>query len=582
MLVELHVRDLGVIDDQVLVLGPGMTVLTGETGAGKTLIVEAIDLLAGARADAVLVRPGATEAVVEGRFVSAGGDEVVLGRVVPASGRSRAYIDGRMATSGALTDMAAGLVDLHGQHAHQSLLAPSMQRQVLDIAGGIDHGRVEAAQAALRRIRAEEQGLGGDAMARAREVDLLRFQLDELDGAAVDDPLEDGALRAEESRLADATELRAAAEMMVDVVGADEGIADRLGAALAGLGHHPALEGLRERVLSLQAEASDVGREARGLADGFDDDPQRLAEIGARRRVLGDLRRKYGDSLDEVIGYRDASRVRLEELESHAERAAALESLRETATAELGVAAAELGADRRAAAGPLGSAIEARLRDLALPRARFEVEVGVEPDGASVTWLLAANPGEPALPLTKVASGGELARTMLAARLVIGNITGSSSSEPAPASGAPGGSGSSGASGGSEASGSSGAAGAAGAAASARTLVFDEVDAGIGGEAAVAVGQALAAIGRNHQVLVVTHLPQVAAVADHHVVVVKAIAGERTLAQVRDVEGDERVAELSRMLSGRPDSVTARKHASELLGPARTDDGHADGGGPAT
>jgi DNA repair protein RecN (Recombination protein N) len=587
MLVELRVRDLGVIDDQTVLLGPGMTALTGETGAGKTLIVEAIDLLLGARADAVLVRPGALEAVVEGRFVTAEGDEVVLGRAVPAAGRSRAYIDGRMATSTALADVAGALVDLHGQHAHQSLLAPAVQRAALDAAGHISLTEVETLKAALRRIESDAVALGGDARARAREIDLLRFQLDELDGAGLEDADEDDALQEEESRLADATGLREAAFSLLEVLSGDDGVADRLGAALAGLSAD-ALADLSGRVHDLVAEVADVGRDARAAAESFEDDPVRLSAVGERRRVLGDLRRKYGATLAEVIAFREEARRRLDELESYALRAAALEVSRAATVESLAAAEAELGSARRAAAGPLGAAVEARLRELAMPRARFEVAVGEEPSGSAVTWLLAANPGEPALPLAKVASGGELARTMLAARLVL--VDGSFGSPGSSGSTRSLGSmGSLGSTGSSPAVSGSSPAGAVSTSSErvARTLIFDEVDAGIGGQAAVAVGRALAALGRHDQVVVVTHLPQVAAVADRHVVVTKRVEGARTLAHVRAVEGEERVAELSRMLSGRPDSVTARQHASELLGLTAVGSGTAapdleSAGGPAT
>ncbi|HLI01790.1 MAG TPA: DNA repair protein RecN [Acidimicrobiales bacterium] len=527
MLLELRVSDLGVIDDQRLLFGPGMTALTGETGAGKTLIVEAIGLLLGARADAVLVRPGADEAVVEGRFVASSGDETILRRCVPASGRSRAYVDGRMATSTSLAEVAAELVDLHGQHAHQALLAPAEQRRALDRAGAVDHTRVEAAKARLRQLAAEAAVLGGDARTRAREIDLVRFQLEELDAAGLDDPDEEDSLREEEQRLGDATHLREAAAALHDLVAADDGIVDRLGVGLGLIGTAGPLQELAGRVRSLIADATEVGRDALGAAETFEDDPARLAEIGERRRLLADLRGKYGDTLTEVSAYRDEARRRLDELESHAERSAALEAATAAAEAELGTAEEELAAARRAAAGPVAKAIESRLRELALPRARFAIDVAGDRAGSTVTWLLAANPGEPLLPLTKIASGGELARTMLAARLALGAAGRDETTS--------------------------------------RTLVFDEVDAGIGGEAAVAVGRALAALARHDQVLVVTHLPQVAAVADHHMVVAKRVKSGRTVAGLAAVDGEARVAELSRMLSGRPDSQTARDHASELL-----------------
>jgi DNA repair protein RecN (Recombination protein N) len=609
MLSELRVRHLGVIDDQALVLGPGMTALTGETGAGKTLIVDAIELLLGGRADSVLVRLGAPEAVIEARFVvgtpgldetqgldgtqdlggtqgldetegldgtqdlggmparatsevgagpvvGAGPAEMILGRVVPAEGRSRAYLDGRMVSSGVLATAGAELVDLHGQHAHQSLLSAAAQRAALDLAAGIDHRPLDAARAALRRVTEAQAAIGGDQRAREREADLLHYQLDELDRAGLDDADEDQSLRAEEDRLGQAGAPRLALEALVDAVNADDGAGDRLRAALVLLGGLPALAELHERLLDAMAELSDVVMEAGRATDRFDDDPGRLAEIGARRHVLSDLRRKYGQTLPDVIAFRDEARRRLDEIGSHATRAAALAA--EQAVAEAAVVAAlrTVGSARRAAAGPMAAAIEARLVELALPRARFEIEVSDDPGGDTVTWLLGANPGEAALPLAKVASGGELARTMLAVRLVLGGLDTSPGPGPSIATGSPGGG-----------SGS----GSAPDPDRGRTLVFDEVDAGIGGEAAVAVGRALAALGRRHQVLVVTHLPQVAAFADHHLVVTKVVEDGRTLARVVAVASEDRVVELSRMLSGRPDSETARRHAAELLGQAEGD-----------
>jgi DNA repair protein RecN (Recombination protein N) len=561
MLSELRVRHLGVIDDQSLVLGPGLTALTGETGAGKTLIVDAIELLLGGRADPVLVRLGAPEAVVEGRFVDVGGrradggagdggaagdtaagesaaddggtgaDEVILGRVVPAGGRSRAYLDGRMVSSAVLAGAGTDLVDLHGQHAHQSLLSPTMQRAALDAAAGIDTGPLEAARAALRAVTDAQAEIGGDERARAREAELLRFQLDELDAAGLDDPDEDRSLRDEEDRLGDASAHRAALEALHDAVSGDGGAGDRLGVAVGLLAGRAPLADLHERLHGLVAELADVATDARARVESFDDDPARLAEISARRHALGDLRRKYGETLGEVIDYRDDARRRLAELDGHDAHAAALAVRQARAEADVAAQLARVGDARRAAAGPFAGRVERRLRELALPSARFEVEVSDDPGGSTVTWLLGANPGEPALPLTKVASGGELARTMLAVRLVL-----------------------------------SGAGAAVEEGRAARTLVFDEVDAGIGGEAAIAVGRALAALGRHHQVLVVTHLPQVAAFADHQIAVTKVVEGRRTQARVEAVDGEARVVELSRMLSGRPDSDTARRHAAELLG----------------
>lgn len=561
MLRELRVRDLGVIDDLTLLLGPGMTALTGETGAGKTLLVEAIDLLVGGRADPVLVRPGSTEASVEGRFDGAD-DDVVLRRVVPAAGRSRAYIDGSMATVAALADAGAELVDLHGQHAHQALFSPAAQRAALDRAGAVDHTALLAARKRLGEIEAELATLGGDERARAHEIDLLRFQLDELDAAGLRDADEDSALEAEEQRLSGAVAHREAAGMVHEAISGEGGALDRIGSAVAAVAGRPPLSSLHDRLRILEAEFGDVSTDARGLAEGFEDDPERLAEVSERRHLLRDLRRKYGDTLADVLAFASAARARLDELEGWEERAGRLEAERDAARRDVDAAAAAIGAARRSAAGPLGAAVEAELRHLAMPRARFEVVVGPEPSGDTVTWLLGANAGEAALPLAKVASGGELARTMLALRLVLSGLHAGPQAAARP-------SGRSATRAQATRAQATGAAASAGTPATshtaAGTLVFDEVDAGIGGEAAVAVGRALAQLGRHHQVLVVTHLPQVAAFADRHVAVRKATAGGRTRASATVLDRPGRIVELSRMLSGRPGSDTARRHAEELL-----------------
>jgi DNA repair protein RecN (Recombination protein N) len=532
MLVELRVRDLGVIADLTLVLGPGMTALTGETGAGKTLLVEAIELLVGGKADPVLVRPGATEAIVEGRFV-VDDVETVVTRTVPAagSGRSRATIDGAMATLAALAEAGAALVDLHGQHAHQSLLSPAVQRAALDAFAGIDHGPLQAARRELREIDAALDGLGGDARARARELDLLRFQIAELDAAELRDPDEDEALREDEERLADADAAREAAGAAHDALVEDGGAGDALRAALSAIAGRPALTAIGERLVALQAELDDVGSELRAASEAIESDPERLAALRTRRQHLRDLQKKYGDTLAEVITYAGEARTRLDELESYEQRVAELEARRGKAEGAAASAAAAIAEARRAAAPKLAAAVEANLRELALPRASIEVAVDGEGPADDVSILFAANAGEPRLPLTKVASGGELARTMLAARLVL--------SDAPP------------------------------------TLVFDEVDAGIGGSAAVAVGRSLSALAADHQVLVVTHLPQVAAFADAQVAVDKAEVGDRTIASARSLDDAGRVIELSRMLSGQPESSTARDHAEELLATAARERGTA-------
>ncbi len=520
MLSELRVRNLGVIEDLLIRPGAGMTALTGETGAGKTLLVGALELLTGGRADPALVRAGAEVAIVEGRF-EAPDEEIVLTREIPADGRSRAYVNGRMATAAALSEIGAALVDLHGQHAHQSLLRPDTQRGAVDRYAGVTTGEVDRLRAEAKAVEQRLEELGGDERTLARELDLLRFQLDELEGARLEDAGEDEALQAEEAVLSAAEALRAATGDARRLLDADEGARGLLGAAIGALAHHEPLADLAARAESLAAELDDLSSELRSRGEGFEDDPERLAALQERRRLLSELRRKYGATLEAVIGFRDEARSRLADLESADARRAELAVELETVLEALRSAERSLGDSRRAAAPRLAGEIEARLRLLALPRARLEVVVPPAGRADAIEFRFGANAGEASLPLAKVASGGELARAMLATRLVL--------SEAPP------------------------------------TLVFDEVDAGIGGEAALHVGRALSELGRRHQVLVVTHLAQVAAFAGEQIAIEKHEAGGRTLTAARPVSGEERLAELSRMLSGQPASELGRRHAEELL-----------------
>ena len=524
MLHELHIESLGVIDRLELVLGGGLTALTGETGAGKTMLVEAISLLVGGRADASMVRPGAGEARVEGRFV-VDDQEYVVARVIPADGRSRAYVNGRLATAANLAELGERTVDLHGQHAHQSLLAGAAQRSALDRFAHTDLGPLRAARGRLTEIDAALAALGGDARARARELDLLRFQVAELRAAGLTTDDEDWRLDNEHDILARATEHRDAASAAVLKITDDGGVLDALGAVLREIDRRPPFDTQADRLRALVAEADDVSAELRALAESIDEDPARLAAVRERLQLLRDLRRKYGDTLAEVISFAGEVEQRLAELEGYDERVSELEAERAGALADERRAAAVVGRTRRDAAGSLASAVEANLRELAMSHANVAVQVGDDDPGDDVAFLLAANPGAPLLPLARVASGGELARAMLALRLVL---------TEAP-----------------------------------DTLVFDEVDAGIGGAAAVAVGSSLAELGTRHQVLVVTHLAQVAALADTQVTVTKQSDGETTVATARVLDGEERIDEVARMLSGDADSSSARLHAAELLSRAR-------------
>ncbi len=524
MLTELHIEDLGIIDRLDLVFADGLVVLTGETGAGKTMLIEAISLLVGGRADAARVRSGAGEARVEGRFV-VGDTEHVVARVVPLDGRSRAYIDGRLATVSQLADLGATLVDLHGQHTHQSLLSVAVQRASLDQFAGSDLEPLRVARGRITEIDAALATLGGDAKSRAREIDLLRFQVQEISALGITDPDEDRRLEADEDVLADATAHREAGETAIAALNADGAAADALGSAIAGLAHRAPFSALVGRLRDVAAEVADIASELRSVTESCEDDPQRLAEVRARRQDLRELQRKYGDSLVEVLAYRDESAQRLAELESHEVRVAELETKRAAAVKAERKAAAAVAAARRGAATTLGRRITAHLADLAMERAVVQIEVSGDDPADEITFLLAANPGSPPAPLAKVASGGELARTMLAIRMVLTD-------------GPP-------------------------------ILIFDEVDAGIGGQAATAVAQCLARLAQSHQVFVVTHLAQVAAVAHQQIVVRKDIVtadgAERTRATADAVTGNDRVDEIARMLSGRPDSTAARRHARELL-----------------
>lgn len=528
MLVELQVTNLGVIEKLRLDLGRGMTVVTGETGAGKTLIVGAIELLLGGRADPAMVRTGAAEAVVDGRFVL-DGVETVLSRVVPAEGRSRAYVDGRPVTASELGEQGARLAEIHGQHAHQRLLDPRAQRAALDAFGGIDTSALDSAVAEVRAIRRELDDLGGDERAIARQRDVLAFQLAEIDEAAITDPGEDDRLQELEGVLGSVAELRSAAGDALAGLVADGAARDRVAKALGRLrdvavGDH--LASVITRLDAVVNELDDVAAELRSAVDGLDDDPARLTTVQQRRRQLTALRRKYGATLGDVLAEASALRRQIAQIDD-------LDGLRAGLAERLGEAesvwrseAEGVARARRAAAPALADAVSRVLDGLGMPDAVVEVAVaggeGDRPDaGEDVTFLLAANPGSPAGPLARIASGGELSRVMLALRLVL--------------SGGPG------------------------------TAVFDEVDAGVGGAAALRVADALAGVAVERQVLVVTHLAQVAARADAHVRVAKNVVDGVTHTSAELLGTADRRAEIARMLAGDADSAAALRHADELL-----------------
>ncbi len=554
MLEEIRIQQLGVIDSSTLELGPGLTVITGETGAGKTMVVTALGLLLGGRADSGAVRTGARTARVEGTVwldglprVAAevdevGGevedDRVVLGRTVSAEGRSRAFAGGASLPINRLAELTEPLVAVHGQSDQHRLLRPVAQLAALDRFAGAPVGdllaRYRALHDELRSTERELDDVTTHARDRAREADLLRFGLEEV-GQVDPQPGEDVELAAEESRLGHADSLRVAAEGAREALSSDLDSPDALGAVAAA---RAALEGVREhdpraaeladRVADLSYVLADLAADVASYAAGLETDPARLAGVSERRAALVALTRKYGETIDEVLAWQQRSVERLLELDGTDERIGQLREARDRLKADLTAVADELSAARAEAAARLGTQVTAELADLAMPHARVEVVVERRDRFGStgrddVDFRLAANVGSDARALAKGASGGELSRVMLALEVALAD-TG-----PAP------------------------------------TFVFDEVDAGVGGAAAVEVGRRLARLARSAQVLVVTHLPQVAAYADRHVVVAKTDDGTVTSSGLTVLDDSGRERELSRMMAGMSESDSALAHARELL-----------------
>ena len=567
----MRIQGLGVIDDAVLELSPGLTVVTGETGAGKTMVVQGLALLFGGRADAGRVRPGAARAVVEGRLVlpvdhpavdralDAGGalddGAVLLSRSVGADGRSRAHLGGRSVPVAVLAELADTVLAVHGQSDQQRLLQPTRQRDALDrYAGPVVLDRREAFRtgwARWRDVRATLLELRSAAAERLRTVELLRLGLAEVEAVAPQ-PGEGVALAAEIERLANADDLRTAATTAQVALTGDEtgGAVDALQLLTAARrclegasGHDPALGALAVRVAEAAFLAGDVAGDLASYIAGVEADPRRLSSAQDRLAALTTLVRRHGaGDVEGVLVWAQTASRRLLDLDGADDRIAALDAEDRRLAAELGALAAELTGARQEAAIRFGAGVSIELAALAMPHAVVTATVDQReaPDGLlvegrrhaagahgvdDVELLLEPHPGAPARPLHRGASGGELSRVMLAVEVVFAG------SDPVP------------------------------------VMVFDEVDAGVGGKAAVEVGRRLARLARSHQVVVVTHLPQVAAFADRHLLVVKSDDGSVTSSGVVTLDDAARVAELSRMLAGL-DSGLARGHAEELLAAA--------------
>jgi len=558
MLIELRIRDFLVIEDLSVGFGPGLVALTGETGAGKSILAGALGLLLGDRASADAVRSGADRARVEGVFdlsdsASAGahleeagltseGALLILRREVAAAGRSRAWVNGSPVTATQLSQLGAFLADLHGQHEHQRLLRRSEQRALLDAfagAGTVGREVAKAHRAWTVAVHARDERL-----ARLRELegraDFLRFQIQEIDALAPD-PERDGGLDSESRRLEHAEELSGQAERLGRLLYAgDKALADQVADAVRELERlarlDPDLQALLETLTSAKHGLTEVGRDLGSYASRIDHDPGRLEEVRRRLHGLSRLQRKYGGTLGDVIATRESLGAELSELENADVAVQDAEAAIAQAHQALLAAADELSRLRDRAARELSKAVQALLPELGLPGATFQILLERQPElgigGAeTVEFRATLNPGFDPTPLARAASGGELSRVMLALKAVLVDV------DPVP------------------------------------TLVFDEVDAGVGGAVATQVAGLLARIATQRQVFVITHLAQVASRATAHYRVEKGPGGKvRGLASshVRRLEGDERIAEVARMLGGDPESAASRAHAQELLVGAAT------------
>ncbi len=558
MLLELRIENLLLIERAELRPGGGLTAITGETGAGKTVLAHALDLLLGGKPRSAIVRPGASEAYVEGVFELPPGlleepelaelrervgeelDEIVLARRVSAEGRSRAFVQGRSATAADLQALGGRMVAFFGQHEHRRLTLASAQLDLLD--GFCGRHQLElraglgAAHARMRELEGALAELRERAGTRDRDLDLLAFEIEEIEEL---DPSEEEkqSLAVERSRLRQLDGLLAAAGAGAEAItpsGDEPGVATLLAGtenlAQSVAGADPELDGLAERLATLRVEAEDLGAELRRYADSLEAEPGRLDVVEERLELYDRLERKHGGSVAAVLAHAErcrAERARLERAEVETERA---EAALVEARAKRDELAARLGAARRKAAPKLAEQVLEELSTLAMEGASFEVvlepreEVG--PSGAErVEFMLAPNLGVPAASIREAASGGELSRVMLALMTVAG-------------------------------------------AGESRTLVFDEVDAGVGGQTARAVGERLRALGDTRQVLCITHLPQIAALASAHFRIEKSAETETALTTVEALEGDGVVAELCRMLGAEASDTAARRHAKELLAAA--------------
>ncbi|KYH31644.1 DNA repair protein RecN [Neomoorella mulderi] len=555
MLQELQIENFALIESLQLDLEPGLTVLTGETGAGKSIIVDAVGLLVGARASAEYIRAGSERAVVRGLFQAAnipGLEEILAGfgmpveadgslllsREISRSGRHSCRVNGRSLTLSMYQTIGQMLVDIHGQHAYQSILRPASQMDLLDGVAGLMELRAQVKELyiAWQNLLNDLAELGGEAAARERQRDLLTYQLKEIAAANLS-PGEDAELLQEREILNNAARLAEGAAAIYAALFEEEGRAayDRISQAAAELEAMAAIDaGLKPWQNLLEAAAAQVEEVARGIrryGEKLEYDPQRLKQIEERLELIKNLKRKYGADIPAILRYQAEAAAALEGLEQRVARAAALEKEIAAAEARYREAALRLRRQRLEAAQKLAAEITSVLHDLAMPAARVTIACteASRPGPAgmdTITFLFQPNPGEGSRPLAQIASGGEMARVMLACKSILAGV------DAVP------------------------------------TLIFDEIDAGVGGAAARSVARTLAAIGQRHQVLCITHSAQLAGVAGQHYRVTKVVQGGRTFTRVEKLQGEARVEELARLLSGEASPI-AREHALALLEQAR-------------
>jgi DNA repair protein RecN (Recombination protein N) len=557
---ELRIENLLLIERAELRLGEGLNAITGETGAGKTVLAHSLDLLMGGKARPQIVRPGAEEAWVEGVFdlpagllaepelagvaarLPEGAEEVVLGRRVSTSGRTAAFLAGRAASATDLKLLGGRLLAFYGQHEHRKLTISSAQMEVLDGFAGANHlalrDRYREAHRECTRLEAELSELRERDGSRERDLDLYRYELSEIEAVAPD-PAEEAELSEERRRLRHVEGLREAVTgSLAAAAGAEEdggGGANALGQAeslLGGVaGVDAELDGLAERLAALTVELGDVASELRSYLERIEADPGRLVAVEERLEAIERLQRKHGDSVESVLAHAERCRVEVERLEGAETRGVEAQATLAEAGARREKLGKRLSKGRIAAAGPLRERVAAELEHLAMPGASLEVVLEPHAEGGGLNGLetvelrLAPNPGIEPAPLRDAASGGELSRVMLA---LIG----------------------------------------LGEAAGAAILVFDEIDAGVGGKTARVVGERLRALGRSRQVICITHLPQVASLASTHFRLEKDVRGERATATVQRLDGEDVVEEIRRMLGGESADEAADRHARELLAAA--------------